>query len=44
MWSNLRGRAAVECEERGGGPMSKDSVVEVPVEESQAASEASQYC
>ena len=30
-------------EERDAGPMNEETVVEVPVEESQAASEASQY-
>ena len=42
MWSNPRARAAVDCGDTGREDVREEIVVEMPVEESQAAMETSQ--
>ena len=44
MWSNPRARAAVVCRETDAGDVKEEILVEMPVEESQAAMQTRQYC
>ena len=44
LWSNPRVRAAIDCRETDRGEMKEETVGGMPVEESQAAMEARQYC